>query len=247
MTSSLFGSAQRSVWFTADQHLGHERIIEIRQRPFDSVAQMNRELIDRHNMLVEEQDIVWIMGGICGGPDLETTERSLSLIKELNGTKYLIAGNCDLCFTGYLGAGPMVDPKQRERWIAQYLDAGIKHVSTGSALAHKFGTPVRLRLGGHAIDLAAFPYESEGDQRWQAWRPRRPGRASRGRFSAAAAAAAKLPTSSPSDPWLVHGHVHNAWRVHNRQINVGVDMWNYAPVAAEMVTALINEQDEQAS
>lgn len=242
MTSSLFGSAQRSVWFTADHHFGHERIIELCHRPFDSVAQMNRELIDQHNRLVEEQDIVWIMGDLCMGP----IEESLKLIKELNGAKYLIAGNHDRCFAGYqVSDGAAIDPKKRDEWVARYLDAGIKNVSTGSALAHKFGAPVRVRLGGHAVDLAHFPYEgdSQSEDRYLTWRPRRPGRPARGR----GATPMTLPVPSPSDPWLVHGHVHNAWRVNNRQINVGVDMWNYAPVSAEMVTALIEEQDEPAS
>ena len=29
--------------------------------------------------------------------------------------------------------------------------------------------------------------------------------------------------------WLLHGHVHEKWRQNGRQINVGVDAWNFAP------------------
>jgi calcineurin-like phosphoesterase family protein len=38
--------------------------------------------------------------------------------------------------------------------------------------------------------------------------------------------------------WLLHGHVHDSWRVNGRQINVGVDVWDYRPVRAERILAL---------
>lgn len=42
----------------------------------------------------------------------------------------------------------------------------------------------------------------------------------------------RLPEWRPRDAggWLLHGHVHEAWKVRDRMINVGVDQWNYAPV-----------------
>jgi calcineurin-like phosphoesterase family protein len=39
--------------------------------------------------------------------------------------------------------------------------------------------------------------------------------------------------------WLLHGHVHNKWRQKERMINVGVDVWDLAPVAQETLEALI--------
>lgn len=41
-----------------------------------------------------------------------------------------------------------------------------------------------------------------------------------------------------SGQWLLHGHVHEAWKVRGRMINVGVDVWNYTPVPLEVVKAL---------
>ncbi|HEV2889043.1 MAG TPA: hypothetical protein VGX28_01570 [Frankiaceae bacterium] len=40
--------------------------------------------------------------------------------------------------------------------------------------------------------------------------------------------------------WLLHGHVHERWRVHERQVNVGVDVWDYRPVSEDEVAALID-------
>ncbi len=39
--------------------------------------------------------------------------------------------------------------------------------------------------------------------------------------------------------WLLHGHVHERWRQHDRMINVGVDAWDCAPVDEATISALI--------
>ena len=38
--------------------------------------------------------------------------------------------------------------------------------------------------------------------------------------------------------WLLHGHVHELWKVRDRMINVGVDQWDYAPVALSTLEGL---------
>ena len=40
---------------------------------------------------------------------------------------------------------------------------------------------------------------------------------------------------------LLHGHVHTAWKVRGRMINVGVDVWGYAPVPVEIISDLALE------
>lgn len=39
--------------------------------------------------------------------------------------------------------------------------------------------------------------------------------------------------------WLLHGHVHERWKVRERMINVGVDVWDYAPVPEHVLTELL--------
>ncbi len=39
--------------------------------------------------------------------------------------------------------------------------------------------------------------------------------------------------------WLLHGHVHHRWRVNGCQINVGVDVWDYAPVSADTIKGMV--------
>lgn len=39
--------------------------------------------------------------------------------------------------------------------------------------------------------------------------------------------------------WLLHGHVHTAWKTKGRMINVGVDQWNMKPVNHEILAEII--------
>lgn len=39
--------------------------------------------------------------------------------------------------------------------------------------------------------------------------------------------------------WLAHGHVHDTWTVNGRQINVGVDVWDYRPVPMAWIQDII--------
>jgi calcineurin-like phosphoesterase family protein len=43
------------------------------------------------------------------------------------------------------------------------------------------------------------------------------------------------------ESWLLHGHVHNAWLQNGRQINVGVDVWDFKPVPHEKILQLIEK------
>ena len=39
--------------------------------------------------------------------------------------------------------------------------------------------------------------------------------------------------------WLLHGHVHCAWKVKERQIIVGVDVWDFKPVPESALEEII--------
>ncbi len=47
------------------------------------------------------------------------------------------------------------------------------------------------------------------------------------------------PDYPPDDTWMLCGHVHEAWRQHGRVINVGCDVWDYAPVSAQRLVEII--------
>ena len=40
--------------------------------------------------------------------------------------------------------------------------------------------------------------------------------------------------------WLLHGHIHEKWRQNGRQINVGVDAWDFAPVSDGTISEMVH-------
>jgi calcineurin-like phosphoesterase family protein len=42
--------------------------------------------------------------------------------------------------------------------------------------------------------------------------------------------------------WLAHGHVHGLWQQRGRMLNVGVDVWDYRPVALETIAERIQKE-----
>ena len=71
---------------------------------------------------------------------------------------------------------------------------------------------------GHHVLLSHYPYRGDHkpEDRDTQWRLRDEGK------------------------WLLHGHVHKAWGIDGRQINVGVDV-NYGPVPRDMVADHLRE------
>ena len=48
-----------ALFFTSDTHFDHARIIELCNRPFSSVEEMNETMIERWNARVKPHDVVW--------------------------------------------------------------------------------------------------------------------------------------------------------------------------------------------
>jgi len=83
---------QRVIYFTSDLHLGHRGIITMQNRPFKTVEEMNRILIQNFNACVGKGDTVCILGDICHHMPVEAANDTIS---SLHGTKYLVKRNHD--------------------------------------------------------------------------------------------------------------------------------------------------------
>ena len=81
-------------FYTSDLHFGHKNIIEYENRPFESVEEMDKALIENWNRKVNHGDSVYILGdfGFVKG------KRANEILDALNGDKYLIVGNHDNYF-----------------------------------------------------------------------------------------------------------------------------------------------------
>jgi calcineurin-like phosphoesterase family protein len=79
------------VWFTADTHLGHANIIRHCARPWQTVAEMDAELIARWNAFVGRDDEVWHLGDFA----YRSAKAPADYLRRLNGRKHLVWGNHD--------------------------------------------------------------------------------------------------------------------------------------------------------
>ena len=82
------------IYFTADLHLGHEKIIEYSNRPFQTVGAMNSALISNWNIVVNPEDTVYIIGDLFFG-GTRSPEEYKQILNQLSGKKYLVLGNHD--------------------------------------------------------------------------------------------------------------------------------------------------------
>jgi calcineurin-like phosphoesterase family protein len=82
---------------------------------------------------------------------------------------------------------------------------------------------VELDLAGRTVLACHFPYrgDSHDHDRYVAHRPVDLG------------------------AWLLHGHVHERWQTRDRMVNVGVDVWDYRPVAEHELADLVASGSSQ--
>lgn len=78
-------------FYIADWHYDHKNVIHFDNRPFSSIEEMNKELIDRWNKVVSADDVVYILGDMfwC------KVHEAIEVMDKLNGQKILIKGNHD--------------------------------------------------------------------------------------------------------------------------------------------------------
>ena len=79
-----------SIWFTADLHHGHDKIVDIMGRPC-SHSMHEEWLVDIINSKVKKKDTLYLIGDISFArkPDAER------FVDRLNGNKFLLLGNHD--------------------------------------------------------------------------------------------------------------------------------------------------------
>ena len=174
------------IWFTADEHYNHKKIIEYENRPFGSVGEMNLELVNRHNEKVGDHDIVYHLGDFAFSYKAADPQ---SIIKSLRGQQHIfIRGSHDHWYRKNAFA-PSVEPHDM-------LDLK-KHP------LHEFGEtlPTRIILCHYAL---------------RSW------------------------ASSCYNSWNLHGHSHGHLPPIGKQLDVGVDNFDFYPVSLEQVTKIMS-------
>lgn len=80
------------IYFTSDQHFYNQKNYSVGGQRFDTIARRNDFLVRQWNSVVLPMDEVYLLGDISDGNGVETTE----ILRQLNGTKYIVIGNHDL-------------------------------------------------------------------------------------------------------------------------------------------------------
>ncbi|NTF17100.1 metallophosphoesterase [Agrobacterium rubi] len=120
-----------STFLTADPHFGHAKMITTGTRPFSSVEEMNQVLVRNWNAVVNEKDVVWVIGDFA----FNMTEREIAeIFFSLNGRLRLVLGNHDYDNTGEVKAAVARLP-----WEKIVARAEIKHAGQRIILDHYAG------------------------------------------------------------------------------------------------------------
>jgi calcineurin-like phosphoesterase family protein len=202
-------------FFTGDQHFGHENILKYEDENRRNQYGGRFKSIDQMNAYLIDR---W--NARIGTDDLVYVIGDMSfkmaileeLMPVLNGIKILVCGNHDPFFKGLVNG----DPRARVR----ALEVGFAEIH----MQHEIEID-----GVGQVKLCHFPYAPppgmevpDFEMRYMHLRP--------------AAGHEKL---------LLHGHVHSQWKSSRYEgkpymINVGVDLWNMAPVSEEEIVKLWN-------
>jgi calcineurin-like phosphoesterase family protein len=77
------------LYLTSDLHFGHTKVAEY--RGYSNPADHDAEIVDKWLKTIHDDDHVWVLGDLA----MSHPENALDLLRDLPGTKHLVAGNHD--------------------------------------------------------------------------------------------------------------------------------------------------------
>lgn len=112
-------------FISSDHHFFHKNILQYQAltRPFADVAEMNEQLVIRHNEVVKPNDEVYFLGDFGFAPP----KKLEPFLARMNGTKYFIFGNHD---------GSMRNEHMKKHFVWMRNYAEIKHEGSSFILFH---------------------------------------------------------------------------------------------------------------
>lgn len=121
------------VFVISDTHFSHRKVVEF--RPFATVEEHDRVLVERWNATVKKDDTVWHLGDVyLGGRGKHT------ILASLNGIKRLVLGNHDVypreLYAEYFG---------KMFGAAEVSDCILTHIPVHPAQLERY----RLNVHGH--------------------------------------------------------------------------------------------------
>lgn len=77
-------------YYIADLHFSHQNIIQFDKRPYQTIEQMNNDLVKRWNDVITDRDDVYVLGDMFWN-----TDDAPMILQMLKGHIHLIKGNHD--------------------------------------------------------------------------------------------------------------------------------------------------------
>lgn len=133
-----------TIWFTADLHLGHRLVSDL--RGFDTTAEHDHAVLGGIDRALSPGDTLWILGDLSSGTKRAETEALERLYDWFDGNgvdMHLIAGNHDSVHPMHRRAHQRLDDYQR--------------------VFHTVQPFARRRLNGQRVWLSHFPWRGGGD------------------------------------------------------------------------------------
>lgn len=78
-------------YFVSDLHMGHKNVLAFDNRPFKTIEDHDKTIINNWNDTVELDDDVYLLGDISW----HNATKTIEIFKQLNGNIHLIKGNHD--------------------------------------------------------------------------------------------------------------------------------------------------------
>ena len=145
-------SSGDNIFFTSDTHFCHKNIIEFCKRPFETVEEMNKAMVENWNKTVGPTDIVYHLGDFCFAGSAEWHY----LLGKLNGRIHLVLGNHDEknIREGYLQHLESVSYQQR-----LFIEGYNVYLNHYPYMCYPGYKPYTCQLFGH---IHSSPYKFDG-------------------------------------------------------------------------------------
>ena len=146
----------KDFYITSDTWFGRPHILQIANRPFNNIEEMNSTLIKNWNKKVKKKDVVFHLGNFAWDP---TTARKV--LKKLNGKIYFLRGNQDAALEEVIDDFPNAEfVNQTIKELADFdlvlchyplavwngKDSGTIHMHGHTVFSHKTNLTIESRF-----------------------------------------------------------------------------------------------------
>ncbi len=202
-----------TIYFTSDTHFGHLNVLEYcpDRQVFGDIDGMNAALVERWNDTVKDDDTIYHLGDFSMGPSSNVT----TFYNQLRGKKIIILGNHDRTRGKIIKRcfGEENVHKKMTITLEGYIFDLIHSSTTKQVIQSSIRHDCSYNKNGDWLECACGNKMRFFDR-----------------------------TLSESAIMGICGHVHQKWKVSRtgHWINVGVDVWDHAPVSLERIIGLVN-------